>query len=234
MTFYDIHGIILVYSKSVGGYNMADVFKTEVSGLSESDVTPYFSINCVEENILDLNKIMKIPNSTYSVEKDLCITNGEFEWICKNWGCSSNVFNLSCENNKVIFSTLSGSPIPVLRKLSSMLNKSLIVKFASESPGEASGMYKIENGVVTSEYIPENFSNESMDIYMYLFEDYEYFYQDEDGNWHEKTEEDYEQGLGSEAIDYNYYSNYDDDYDSDYDDEDLDSLGFTEDTDMYE
>lgn len=213
---------------------MADVFKTEVSGLSESDVTPYFSINCVGENILDLNKIMKIPNSTYSVEKDLCITNGEFEWICKNWGCSSNVFHLNCEDNKIVFSTLGGSPILVLKKLSKVLNKSITVKYASESPGEASGIYKIENGVVTSEYIPENFSNESMDIYMYLFEDYEYFYQDEDGNWHEKTEEDYEQGLGSESIDYNYYSNYDDDYDSDYDDEDLDSLGFTEDTDMYE
>ena len=213
---------------------MADVFKTEVSDLSESDISQYFSTNCVDENILDLNKIMKIPNSTYAVEKDLCITNGEFEWICKNWGSSSNVLHLNCEDNKIVFSTLGGSPIPVLKKLSKVLKKSITVKYASESPGESTGLYKIENGVVTSEYIPKNFTNESMDIYMYLFEDYEYYYQDDDGNWHEKTEEDYEEDWDSESDDYEEYSSYNDDYDSDYDtDEDLDSLGFTETVDMY-
>lgn len=201
------------------------VIITELS-LSKSDVKEFIVTDLVGEDIFDFNKIIPLSHDFDIIHSQL--TEEDCKWIRKNWGCEYKPYDLQFTDSSMSFKTIDSSPIPVIKCLSKILKRRISVKYASES-FEKIGLMVIDRGKVISDFRPVYKSNEAIDIYMSLFNAYDYFYQNEDGDWIEKTDEEWGDYEDLDDLD-ETFNNFDDDFEEL---DDLDELGFTEFDDIY-
>lgn len=88
-----------------------------------------------------------------------------YDWCWENWGTKWSSHDVIFYEDCIEFSTAWSCPVPVLQKLSELLQREISVIYADENCGYNTGELTFENGDITYEYYPDGGSQEAYKFY---------------------------------------------------------------------
>lgn len=112
-----------------------------------------------------------------------------YYWHINHWGTKWNCTDYAFDGDSCTFFTAWNSPLPIIQKLSEILQTKITVAYADENCGYNTGRYEFDCGQCVEEYCPSGGSKEAFELYNEAWcNDYP-IKQDKDGNWYIDWEE---------------------------------------------